>query len=77
MLLVSVRNEGIPTDAGTNPERTSPTLGLQNISERLRMLYGAQYRFDTRVDDAGSYQVDIAFPLREFASANMHSDLNS
>lgn len=77
MLLVSVRNEGIPTDAGTNPERTSPMLGLQNISERLRMLYGAQHRLDTRVDDAGSYHVDIEFPLREFAPANMHSDVHS
>lgn len=70
MLSVSVRNEGTAT--GTGPDRASPMLGLQNISERLRMLYGAHQRLGAHAGDDGSYRIDIELPLREFAAAGTH-----
>lgn len=67
-LRVRVRNDGMPSAEVPGHEAQRPSmLGLRNVSERLAKLYPGEHAMTTRVDDDGSYQVDIELPFREAA----------
>lgn len=69
MLHLSVRNEGAPDQDGSRTDKSAPMVGLQNLTDRLSMLYGADHTLSARGSQDGSYCVEVAFPLREFARA--------
>ena len=65
-LAVDLLNDGRrPASAAA----TSAGIGLANVAERLRHLYGGEHRFDAGWRDEGSFQVRLTLPLRPMAAA--------
>lgn len=61
-LLVDVRNDGAAPDAAVPGEGGG--IGLPNVTERLRSLYGAAQRVDAGWREDGRFHVQLALPLR-------------
>ncbi|MCD2515213.1 histidine kinase [Massilia sp. G4R7] len=62
-LLVEVHNDGLaPAQAGSG-------IGLANVRERLRHLYGAEQQVEAAWDEDGRFGVRIAMPLRAAEAA--------
>lgn len=66
-LLVDVRNDGVP-HAGRG-EGDGAGIGLANVAERLRRLYGEAQEVDAGWRADGRFGVRIALPLRPLAPA--------
>lgn len=62
-ITLNVYNDG-PTLAG-NWENTSPGVGLANLRQRLRGLYGVAHQFSIRNRNESGVEVSISVPFRE------------
>jgi sensor histidine kinase YesM len=53
------------TDSGksTSPKSGGAGIGLSNIRQRLRLIYGGRTELSAGKLDDGSFQVELAFPL--------------
>lgn len=62
-MLIDVRNDG------QQPAHTGSGIGLANVSERLRHLYGEDQQVDAAWNTDGRFRVRIALPLRSMRAA--------
>ncbi|HXW89131.1 MAG TPA: hypothetical protein VEK33_01155, partial [Terriglobales bacterium] len=61
MLRVAIDNTG---PRGARPRPTNGGIGLANTAERLRTLYGPNYRFELQWPETGGCNVLIEIPYR-------------
>jgi two-component system, LytTR family, sensor kinase len=64
-LRLTVRDDGVGLRPEARRGRTSGGIGLQNVSERLKQLYGSEQRFDLRPREGGGAEVELEIPYRE------------
>jgi two-component system LytT family sensor kinase len=72
-LLIEIEDNGV----GISPERLAEVygggIGITNVHERLRLLYGDQFRMDIRSQEGQGTQIHIEIP--ELATADPFMDL--
>ncbi len=61
---VSVSNDD-PTPHDAPPEHERLGIGLENVRNRLRILYGPKGRLETHESPSGVFRVEVHIPLRE------------
>ena len=67
---------GEPQGEGGAPEqRHGPSIGLRNVDERLRRLYGEAYRLRIESAPGQGTRVLVRLPLNEGRTGDAHSDL--
>ncbi len=54
---------GEPRESSTTPNQ-SPSIGLKNVEERLRSVYGDDYNFSTGTKKDGGFQIEISVPCK-------------
>jgi len=60
---IIVRNSGPPPEVAAEPANVSSGgIGLQNIGQRLKMLYGDDHKFDLQWTRSGFWEVAIELP---------------
>jgi two-component system LytT family sensor kinase len=64
-LQISIQNSATSRTQGEPADRTAHGIGLSNTEERLKTLYGADYKFLLRYQPAGGCQVVVELPFRE------------
>lgn len=67
----------LPTNFGSLDDFLSktPSLGLRNTVERLRVAYGTTARMDYRQEDASSWMVFVALPYHPWVSRTGNNPL--
>jgi two-component system, LytTR family, sensor kinase len=74
-LQLSVQNSGAPiapvTDRGNSSNGNGSGIGLANTCERLKTLYGANYKFTLETPDAGGFHVTMHLPFRSSGSGRL------
>ena len=61
-LRVVVRDDGVGLSSSSSDKREG--IGLRNVVDRLRQLYGSEHRFEIRDSATGGVEVDLMVPFR-------------
>ncbi|MGD0930251.1 MAG: histidine kinase [Candidatus Korobacteraceae bacterium] len=66
-LQISIQNSATSQTRSETGDRTAHGIGLTNTEERLKTLYGTDYRFELQYQSAGGCQVIVELPFRKTA----------
>lgn len=67
-LIIELRNDGVPTPSDGREQR-STAIGLNNMRQRLDVLYPGSYSVDFAVNGEGACTIRLALPLRQATPA--------